>query len=439
MRTKEELYNELRNNPLPYETDEPKVSSSLQACKNKVFKCCVSMYLHTKNREKYRYRITITLDSKNFSLARKEQVDVEQRCQEAIHRSFIARSNHELVETMNKWIDILEKQNRLESSTIYAMRERMKVIARYFGEHIVMVEEFTPQHCVGFCDWCLTKGRVRPKKGTEDDYGLDSRTIRDLHSLLNNFFSYALEFGAVASNPITGTKIHYKKKNKVDDTRKCWLDKDEYLEFKNWLVKISETEKGKHFSKLIDVCDVEIYTGMRREELLALKWFDYDEHNMQLEISATRVRVGSEDVYKKDVKNKSSHRIYSLTEPINRIFLDIRERQQALGIYNQDGFIFVWMEKGNSSLGKEYDLDYISKLFKKAINACDCIEDKSLHFHNLRHSCCSIMFSLGFSLAEVQAWLGHEEDSEVTMKVYNHYKNILSRDRVAKLDIFNNR
>ena len=62
------------------------------------------------------------------------------------------------------------------------------------------------------------------------------------------------------------------------------------------------------------------------------------------------------------------------------------------------------------------------------------INDKSLHFHSLRHSTCSLMFSAGYSLGEVQAWLGHKEDSKITMRVYNHYKNILTSDKLEKLE-----
>ena len=97
-------------------------------------------------------------------------------------------------------------------------------------------------------------------------------------------------------------------------------------------------------------------------------------------------------------------------------------------VYNEHNFVFI-----NEDNERHIGLNYISKLFKKCILECDFIEDKSIHFHNLRNTCCTIMCSLGYDKEKVKDWLGHKEGSEITDKVYNYYKHILHKNRLEKL------
>lgn len=86
--------------------------------------------------------------------------------------------------------------------------------------------------------------------------------------------------------------------------------------------------------------------------------------------------------------------------------------QKENGFYSDDGYIFL------RENGKEYEPDYLSKLFKKAVLACDCAPD-NLTLHGLRHSCCSILFELGWDIERVQKWVGHS-DISVTSNIYSH-------------------
>lgn len=425
MRTKEELLNELKHMNLSRETTEPKVSTSLLTTAAK-YKCCVCFYIHTSDGDKTRQRITISLDSTTRHKAEQECGLFCAQCQEALHLSFISLNKHLLLDSMHRWIKALDKQERLEKNTIETMKYKMKVVNRYAeynkGFALLSVEDITAVHINKFMQWAIDKG-------SSTGGSLSSEYIKSIHGMLFSFFNFAVNEGVIQVNPCIGTKVPFKTKNRTDETKKAWMDADEYKAFREELI-------DKHLDRLVEVCDLLIYTGMRREELLGLRWTDFNELEGKLEINNSRVQLGgtSSGVYREDLKNSSSHRIYGLTDKITKMLVGIKARQQELKIYEPSGYIFKEENKKSDRFGKEYRPEYFSKLFKKAIKSSVIISDKTLHLYSMRHSCCSLLFSLGYSLAEVQAWLGHKEDSKVTVRVYNHYKMQISTDRMHRLD-----
>ena len=56
-----------------------------------------------------------------------------------------------------------------------------------------------------------------------------------------------------------------------------------------------------------------------------------------------------------------------------------------------------------------------------------------MHFHHLRHSCCSICRELGFTHAEISALLGHGSES-ITKEVYDHYEDKIKEDSYKTLN-----
>ncbi len=113
------------------------------------------------------------------------------------------------------------------------------------------------------------------------------------------------------------------------------------------------------------------------------------------------------------VKSKASHRYLPLVKKIKTCLMELRENQKRLGIYDDNGYIFLWDD------GREYNPDYITKLFSKAVKACPSDIPREITLHGLRHSCCAILFEKGWDIAEVQQWLGHS-DIQITANIYNH-------------------
>ncbi len=154
--------------------------------------------------------------------------------------------------------------------------------------------------------------------------------------------------------------------------------------------------------------------GLRRSELLGLKWDSVNFEAGTLTIKHT-VSHGTRTVEKDKTKNRSSYRSFPLTDESKQIILDAKQQEQAnrklFGkAYIENNYIFKWDD------GHTYAPTYISHKFNKLLKKHNL---PHIRFHELRHSCASNLIALGFTLKDVQEWLGHA-DINLTANVYSH-------------------
>lgn len=222
--------------------------------------------------------------------------------------------------------------------------------------------------------------------------------------------------------------------NYFGEDHEKWMDEEQYKLFRQWLIDNADKYKYQHFKKLIEIVEVLIFTGMRREELAGLRWCNVDLNDGLLYVVETRVRAGNKEYEVFGCKTEESVRKYKLREDMIELFSRIADRQRRLGIYDRNNYVFVWEhDEDNHGIkaGTPYKVDYLTKLFKKAVNECPHVSSK-LTLHKTRHSCCSILFSIGWSMAEVQDWLGHKDGSKITEEVYNHFRQVVAVEKIDK-------
>ena len=78
--------------------------------------------------------------------------------------------------------------------------------------------------------------------------------------------------------------------------------------------------------------------------------------------------------------------------------------------YCRNDYIFKWAD------GRPFSTDYVSKRFNSLLKKHEL---PHIRFHDLRHSCASFLIAMGYSLKDVQEWLGHS-DIKMTANVYAH-------------------
>lgn len=122
-----------------------------------------------------------------------------------------------------------------------------------------------------------------------------------------------------------------------------------------------------------------------------------------------------EVVEKDQTKTSSSYRSYPLTEDVKIILLDLKEKENKdreffENCYLENNYIFKWED------GKPYEPNYITDKFQKLLKQNNL---PHIRFHDLRHSCASLLIANGFSLKDIQEWLGHS-DIQTTANVYAH-------------------
>ena len=154
--------------------------------------------------------------------------------------------------------------------------------------------------------------------------------------------------------------------------------------------------------------------GLRRSELLGLQWDSIDFENNRLTIRHTVTKV-TKVVAKDKTKNATSYRSFPLTPEAADIFrnaqqLEAKYRTAFGREYTENTFVFKWPD------GKPFSPDYVTRHFRNLLAKHNL---PHIRFHELRHSCASILINMGFTLKDVQDWLGHS-DIKMTANIYSH-------------------
>lgn len=232
------------------------------------------------------------------------------------------------------------------------------------------------------------------------------------------------------TNPLDNVTVHGKK-NRDYNEELIFLTEEEISEVLHFM--------DRHYPRLVGITFMGAYYGLRRSEILGLKWSAVNWDKGTISISHTVVRVKS--VMAEDAtKTQAGHRELNLFDTARSCLLKIRQQQaQDRDFFgkeyaNRDGYVFVWED------GHSYDPNYISRLFAKAMADFGRPE---ITLHKLRHTCCSLLINKGWDLKKLQYWLGHS-DASTTLNIYSHFnrkrlnesENDLNSISAAASDLF---
>lgn len=181
-----------------------------------------------------------------------------------------------------------------------------------------------------------------------------------------------------------------------------------------------ETIKDEPLHPLIQTT---VMYGLRRSEVLGLQWQSIDFDTNTILIRHT-VSMSTKVVEKDKTKNKSSYRSFPLFPEIRELLLQLKEEEQKNreffgDTYVENDYIFKWAN------GAMYDPSYISHKFGDLLRKYNL---PHIRFHDLRHSCASLLLAKGCSLKDVQDWMGHA-DIKMTCNIYGHLD--LSRKKMT--------
>ncbi len=164
------------------------------------------------------------------------------------------------------------------------------------------------------------------------------------------------------------------------------------------------------------------FYGLRRSELLGLRWSAIDFQGGWIHIDTTVVREKEGNqiitvVRENTTKTATSHRSLPLCPQTYQYFWNLRQKQRAQrelcgGSYDTRYLDFVCVD----DMGKLLQPDYVSQKFQKVLEKYGL---RRIRFHDLRHSCATIMLYLGYSLKDIQTWLGHS-NYNFTADTYIH-------------------
>jgi integrase len=219
------------------------------------------------------------------------------------------------------------------------------------------------------------------------------KSVRNYLGLMSAIFALAVKRGWCTTNPVSA----------VDKPRDSHDRDIRYLspqELDALLAATPDDERGRLERTLYLTAAM---TGLRRGELLALRWQDVD-----FGVGVVRVRRTFSRGHFGTPKSRKSNRAVPLAERVVTALKDLKERSRFV---DEVDLVFA-----HPQTGSVLDPSKVRKRFQVAVRAAGL---KPIRFHDLRHSFATGMASVGAPLRAVQEWMGHT-DQRTTM-IYSHF------------------
>ena len=192
------------------------------------------------------------------------------------------------------------------------------------------------------------------------------------------------------------------------------------------LEQLFEATKDHPYSLLIQIT---AFYGLRRSEALGLRWdaIDFERNTITIRHIVTNAKIDGkcEIVCADRAKTKSSLRSLPLVANIREKLLALKEQQKENkricgNCYNReyDGYVFV------DVMGNIFNPRNLSSNFSELLEMKGL---RHIRFHDLRHSCASLLLENDVPMKQIQEWLGHS-DFSTTANIYAHldYRSKLS-------------
>ena len=263
----------------------------------------------------------------------------------------------------------------------------------YFREKEFRLCEITKDNLQEFINEKAKNGKLNGKGG------LAPRSLKLIKNIVNQTLQFCVAEGMIPSNPCQFVKLPACQRYEAKFYTKSQID------------ELLEKIKSEPLYPLIRL--TALY-GLRRSEALGLCW---DCVNFEAETITIRRTVSKVTtvVAKDKTKNNSSRRSFPMTPDIKQLLLELQTQQKKdkkfFGKeYHDCDYVFRWPD------GRPFSPDYVSDKFPRLLKANNM---PKIRFHELRHSAASNLLSMGFSLKDVQEWLGHS-DIKTTANIYGH-------------------
>ena len=266
-----------------------------------------------------------------------------------------------------------------------------------------------PEHLQAYYKRALSAGRCDGKGG------LSARSVLYHHRILSKALSHALKLGLIGRNVaeiadpprparITMNTLTQQNVSRFLDTAQ---DNPQFYVF---------------FSTLL-------YTGLRRGELLALRWRNLDLDFATLYVLESGYKLGDGTYDIKEPKTPHSRREVSLPPSLALLLRQYREDQgklaETLGKpFTEDDFVFCHPD------GRPLNPNHITRTFAKTLKKAGI---PHVRLHDLRHTHATLMLKAGIHPKIVSERLGHASIS-ITLDTYSHVVPGLQKAAAERFD-----
>ena len=233
--------------------------------------------------------------------------------------------------------------------------------------------------------------------------GLSDRMVRGCHAMCRKALEKAVADGIIRINPAIGCKLPPKKAKEMQV-----LTREEMQRF------MAQAKADGYFELFL----LELCTGMRRGEIVALQWDDLNMQTGELHICRQATTVHG-NIHICAPKTKSSIRTVILPPDIVKILAEYKKRINSR-----------WMFPSPVKEDAPYHPSAIRKVLDRTLERAEC---KHVRFHDLRHTFATTALANGMDVKTLSAIIGHIS-SETTLNIYTHITDNMQRSAANKIE-----
>lgn len=368
------------------------ITASLQI-KNNIYQVVLN-YKDINGKRKQKW-VTTGLSEKgnNKRLANQKMQEIFADFKENMNCTTLKNNEKLFTLYLKEWL--LDIKNTIEENTYDSYKVIVNKTCDYFADKNILLNELKPADIQKFYTYLYSKE-------------LTGNTVLHYHNLIRKALQTALRLDLILSNPA----------DRVERPKKEQFIGSFY----------SQTELNTLFSLIKDdplkiVIYLASFYGLRRSEVLGLKWDAFDFENKTITIKHKAIQ-GKKDnkiivILKDKTKNQSSYRTLPLVDEIIVLLKEhkkqIDENKKLCGnSYNKKYLDYVCVDSTGKLFRPEYVTDHFTLIMNKNTDIL-----RKIRFHDLRHSCASLLLAKEIPMKEIQDWLGHSTYS-TTANIYAH-------------------
>ena len=316
----------------------------------------------------------------------------------------ISREDISFSDYMIKWLGIIKNSVEVDTYAGYVNNIEKRIVPYFRGQRILL-RELTALDVENFYSYCFNELHL---KGT---------TVQRFHANIHKAMKYARKHDLIASNPMDN------------------VERPKSQRYVGAFYSVSELETLFQALKG-DPCEFPVlmaaFYGLRRSEIMGLRWRAIDFESNLITIDHTVVQCmcdGTTITVEKDrTKNQSSCRSMPLVPQYRDLLLRMKVRQEYCrklcgNCYTESEYIFV------NDMGEPYQPNYVTQHFKLVLRKNHL---RSIRFHDLRHTCASLLLKNGVPMKDIQEWLGHSSYN-TTANIYAHLDTSSKNTSASKM------
>ncbi|SDY56923.1 site-specific integrase [Thermoactinomyces sp. DSM 45892] len=341
--------------------------------------------------------------SKGFPTKREAERELNKTINEIENGTFVESNKMTLGEYLEIWLQDYAK-NAVKPTTLESYSYLIKThIVPFLGP--LSLDKLQAIHVQRFYNKMLEEGRIK------SEGGLSSGTVRRLHGLLNTALNQAVKWRLVNLNVVTLVESPKHRKKEISP-----LNLEEVKRF------LFYAKNDRYYITFL----LAITTGLRRGEILGLRWKDVDMNTCTASIRKNLVLVSHTPVLQ-EPKTRRSVRSVTLPPIVIQALKNhkqVQDQEKTNELYQCYDLITA------TCFGSPLNPLHLRKRFKKILTKANLPD---IRFHDLRHTHATLMLQQGEHPKVVSERLGHS-NINITLDTYSHVLPNMQQEAVERFE-----